>query len=88
MKQVLALHKRIMNNQFTFIKAPNAPVSDQDILDDLKRVSNELGLEKVTQRLYGENGQYDVTTATRKFGSWNKALDMAGLKTSNVLNVS
>ena len=77
-----------MNNQFTFIKAPNAPVSDQDILDDLKRVSSELCLEKVTQRLYGENGQYDVTTATRKFGSWNKALEMAGLKTSNVLNVS
>lgn len=72
---------------FTFIKAPNAPVSEKDILDDLKRVSSELDLEKLTIRLYAENGQYDVTTVIRKFGSWNKSLEIVGLKTSNVWNI-
>ncbi|RLL55930.1 HNH endonuclease [Mariprofundus sp. EBB-1] len=76
-----------MDNQFTFIKAPNTPVSEQKIIDDLKRVAKELSNEKVTQRLYGEHGKYDVTTASRKFGTWNKALEKSGLKTSNVNNV-
>lgn len=76
-----------MDNQFTFIKAPNAPVSENEILDDLKRVAKEEETEKVSQRLYGEKGNFDVSTAIRKFGSWNKALQVAGLQTSNVLNV-
>lgn len=77
-----------MDNQFTFIKAPNAPVSEKEILDDLTRVAKEEETEKVSQRLYGEKGSFDVSTAIRKFGSWNKALEAAGLKTSNVLNVA
>ncbi len=77
-----------MDNQFTFIKAPNAPVSENEILDDLKRVAKEAETEKVSQRLYGKKGNFDVSTAIRKFGTWNKALEAAGLKTSNVLNVT
>ncbi len=77
-----------MDNQFTFIKAPNAPISEQEILDDLNRVSKELDTNKITQKLYGKNGLYDVTTASRKFGSWNNALEKAGLKMSNIHNVS
>jgi len=39
-----------MDNQYTFIKAPNAPVSDQELLDDLKRVSIELDNKKGSTR--------------------------------------
>lgn len=77
-----------MDNQFTFVKAPNAPVSENEILEDLKRVAKEEETEKVSQRLYGDKGNFDVSTAIRKFGSWNKALEAAGLKASNVLNVT
>lgn len=77
-----------MDNQYTFIKAPNAPVSDEELLLDLKRVSAELNNKKITQRLYGEHGRYDVTTASRRFGTWNKALEAAGLSKSNVHNVT
>ncbi len=77
-----------MDNQFIFIKAPNAPVSETEILDDLKRVAKEAGSEKVTQRLYGERGNYDVSTAIRKFGSWNKALETAGIKTTITQSVT
>ena len=76
-----------MDNQYTFIKAPNAPVSDQELLDDLKRVSIELDNKKITQRLYSEHGRYDVTTTSRRFGTWNKALEEAELSKSNVNNV-
>ena len=77
-----------MDNSFEFIKAPNSPVSESEILDDFKRVSKVLGVQKISQRLYSENGNFDVSTAIRKFGTWNKALEAAGLQTSNVLNVS
>jgi len=77
-----------MDNQFTFIKAPNAPVTEREILKDLQRVAKVLGTNKVSQRLYGEHGNFDVSTATRKFGTWNKALEAAGIQTSNVLNVT
>ncbi len=76
-----------MDNQFTFIKAPNTPVSEQEIIDDLKRVAEKQRSDKLTQRLYGEHGNYDATTVSRKFGTWNKALEKAGLKISNVSNV-
>ncbi|MDH5648197.1 MAG: HNH endonuclease [Gammaproteobacteria bacterium] len=87
LNQLLALQEH-MDNQFTFVKAPNAPVSEDEILEDLRRVSDELGSEKITQRIYAEKGKFDVSTASRKFGSWNKALEAAGLKASNVINVT
>ena len=40
-----------MDNQFTFIKAPNVPVTEQEVIDDLKKVSSEINSEKVTQRI-------------------------------------
>lgn len=77
-----------MENQFTFIPAKSGPVSENEILEDLKRVSEELRQNKVTQKLYAEYGKFDVSTAIRKFGTWNKALEDAGLQISNVLNTS
>ncbi len=77
-----------MTERFTFISAKSAPVSEEQVVEDLKKVSSELSTNKITQKLYGEHGAYDVSTAIRKFGTWNKALEMAGLKASHVLNVS
>ncbi|MFT6791849.1 MAG: hypothetical protein ACJA04_001062, partial [Cellvibrionaceae bacterium] len=77
-----------MDNQFTFVPAKSCPVSENEIRDDLKRVSCELAQSKLTQKSYSEHGRFDVSTAIRKFGTWNKAIKAAGLQTSNTLNVS
>ncbi len=77
-----------MENKFTFVPAKSGPVSENEILEDLKRVSTESGKKKITQKLYEDLGQFNVSTAIRKFGTWNKALEAAGLLASNVLNVT
>jgi hypothetical protein len=76
-----------MENQFTFVLAKRGPISENEILDDLKRVAHEHGKTKITQKVYEELGKFNVSTAIRKFGTWNHALEKAGLQTSNVLNV-
>jgi hypothetical protein len=63
-------------------------VPDEVLLQDLVRVATELGKEKVTIDEYNEKGKYHNTTLTRRFGSWFKALEMAGLKKTRNLNIS
>ncbi|MEY4704536.1 MAG: hypothetical protein RL042_732 [Nitrospirota bacterium] len=74
--------------KFKLERAKNTPVSDEEILNDLKRVSSMLNSSKVTQKLYGEHGQYDYSNVGRRFGTWNKALEAAGLSLSNQYNIS
>lgn len=73
--------------KFKLERAKNTPVSDEEILSDLRRVSGILNSSKVTQKLYGEHGQYDCSNVGRRFGTWNKALEAAGLSLSNLCNI-
>lgn len=64
-------------------------ISDQDLLDDLKRVANSLGVTKLSSRNYSNNGgKYTSGTISLRFGSWNNALEKAGLKLVQQRNVS
>jgi hypothetical protein len=54
-------------------------VSDEELLNDLKRVSKENGKGTVTIDEYNEKGMYHSTTLTRRFGSWFDCLRLAGL---------
>jgi predicted Zn-ribbon and HTH transcriptional regulator len=59
-------------------------ISDSELLDDLKRVAEKLGTDKLSSREYNDNGgKYTSGTIGARFGSWNKAIERAGLK--NVL---
>lgn len=78
----------MQNSKFEVTRYKNAPVTDEELLADLRRVSEEHKTSKVTQRLYGEFGKFDVTNIGRRFGTWNKALNAAGLAASNVINLS
>lgn len=73
--------------KFKLERPKNSPLSDEEILDDLKRVANKLNSSKVTQKLYGEHGQYDYSNIGRRFGSWNRALEAAGLSLYNQCNI-
>jgi hypothetical protein len=52
-------------------------VSNQTLLDDLKRVYAICG--ELSIPIYIKHGQYSASTFTRKFDGWNKALKKAGL---------
>lgn len=63
-------------------------ISDDDLLSDLRRVASEQSEQQVKQRTYKECGKYGVTTVIRRFGSWNAAVEAAGLETTVQRNVS
>jgi Homing endonuclease associated repeat/HNH endonuclease len=54
--------------------------SDEEILDDLRKVAKLLGKETVTCSEYGHSGKASSGTIVRRFGSWNNGLEKAGLK--------
>lgn len=62
-------------------------ISNDDLLSDLRRVASEQSEQQVKQRTYKEYGKYGVTTVIRRFGSWNAAVDAAGLETTVERNI-
>lgn len=62
-------------------------ISKQELLDDLKRVASLINQRTVATVIYAQKGKFGVNTLLRRFGSWNKALDAAGLKVSLNLNI-
>lgn len=74
--------------KFEFIPAKNELITDDMILDDLKNVVQKFNVISLTQKIYTQYGQYDSTTVSRRFRTWNKALKLAGLELSNEVNIS
>jgi 5-methylcytosine-specific restriction endonuclease McrA len=74
--------------KFSFTQPKNQFVSDEALINDLKRVASELNISKLTMKLYAENGKYDTSTIIRRFGTWNNALRKIGLNPANVVNYS
>lgn len=57
-------------------------ISNEDLLSDLQRVAREQSERGLKERTYKESGKYGVTTVIRRFGSWNAAVEKAGLEKS------
>lgn len=54
-------------------------IPDQELLDDIKRVSDFLGTKVLSRDAYNKHGKYSRTTIERRFGSWKTALEKIGL---------
>lgn len=78
----------MMRNRFEITRVSGTPVSNDELLADLRSVAASLGKDTVGQNDYRRLGQYADTTASRRFGSWNNALVMAGLMLSNEVDIS
>jgi len=63
-------------------------VSDEELLEDLRRVAEEIGKRSVTKDEYNEKGHYHCTTLTPRFGPWLKTLEKAGLEKTRNYNIS
>jgi hypothetical protein len=63
------------------------PVSGEELLADVRAVAAGLGRPTIGLKDYRRLGKYDDTTVSRRFGSWNKALAMAGLSLSNEVDI-
>lgn len=56
--------------------------TDEELLDELRRCSQQLGRTTCTMAEFNEIGRGHPTTITRRFGSWPRALELSGLKPS------
>jgi len=61
----------------------SAPVSDEELISDIRRVGELTGTNFVTFRLYSKLGNYHPSTAALRFGTWNEALKAADLAIAN-----
>src|SRR3989344_5530585 len=65
------------------LKPYNRNASDEDILNDIKRVAKELKRNTLTSDDYNKHGRFNYSTVTRRFGPWVKVMELAGLEISN-----
>ncbi|MEQ9462802.1 MAG: HNH endonuclease [Haliea sp.] len=63
-------------------------IPDEELIEDLIRVAKEIDQDKVTIDQYNERGKFHNTTFNRRFGSWFKSLEKAGLSKTRNLNIS
>lgn len=61
------------------LKKINRNTPSDELLADVKRVAILLGKNAVSMADYHPHGKYHPTTIGRRFGSWNAALEKAGL---------
>lgn len=61
---------------------------DEALLEELRRVAKSLNKDSVTIDEFNEHGKFHSTTLSRRFGTWFKALDAAGLKKTRNLNIT
>ena len=57
-----------------------AQVTDEQLVDDLNRVANILCKTTLSSGEYKKHGEWSICTYFRRFGTWNSALENAGLK--------
>ncbi|HEX4113156.1 MAG TPA: HNH endonuclease [Stellaceae bacterium] len=76
------------DSKFQLERVKGAPVSREDLLSDIRHAAELAGTNVISQRLYSEFGKYDPKTASRRFGTWNKAVIAAGLEIANEINIT
>lgn len=58
-------------------------ISNDDLIADMKNVANFLSVQVLTAADYDEHGKYHSRTISKRFGTWNKALEIARLQIAN-----
>lgn len=75
-------------HSFEVERVSGLAVSDEELLADLQLKALATGSGTIGSKAYRTVGKYDDTTISRRFGSWNAALKLAGLAVSNEVALS
>jgi hypothetical protein len=71
------------------LKDFNRNIPDEELLEDIKRIAANIGVTKLSSRDYNNSGgKYTSGTIGARFGSWNAAIEKAGLNLIQQRNVS
>lgn len=55
-------------------------ISDEELINDLKKTAENLHINELSKDIYDENGEYHSSTICKRFGCWSNALELADLK--------
>jgi HNH endonuclease/Homing endonuclease associated repeat len=69
------------------LKLRRRDLSADELLADVIDTCKKLKTPSITRVAYEQHGQFSVTSVVRRFGTWNKALQAAGLIESNRYNI-
>ena len=61
-------------------------VTDEELLEDLKRVAEIIGTGRLSRSDYQKHGKFGATTIARRFCGWNSAVTKIGLLTNKTGN--
>lgn len=61
------------------LRVRGVPVTDAQLIDDLKRVACFLASKTVSQPEYSQHGRFDMSNLSRRLGGWDAALSAANL---------
>ena len=61
-------------------------IPNKELAADIRRIAESIGQTTLTAAVYDEKGKFGKTTILRRFGTWNKALEAAGLRIVLTLN--
>lgn len=61
------------------LELKNEPISNESLIADMQRVAKALGRASLRYHEYKSQGKFSPNTVTRRFGGWNKALELARL---------
>ncbi|NQU05978.1 MAG: HNH endonuclease [Calditrichaeota bacterium] len=75
------------NNRKFKLKLIERNIPSDKLLEDLKRVTNLLQKDNISISEYDNHGNYHHTTFARRFGSWNKAIETAGLTITQLFSI-
>lgn len=64
---------------FKLSRVRGVPVTDAQLINDLKRVAGHIGSNTVSQPQYSQHGRFDMRNLSRRLGGWDAALSAAGL---------
>jgi hypothetical protein len=70
------------------LEAHSRNTPDAELLDELRRVALQLNKATVTIDEFNDKASFHSTTLSRRFGTWMKALDAAGLQRTRNLNIA
>lgn len=57
----------------------NEPISNEALITDVQRVAKTLGRVSLRYHEYKSQERFSPNTVTRRFGGWNKAMELTGL---------
>lgn len=63
-----------------FILKEYVPICDEDIIKDIDRVAKQLNVSYLSISQYKQHGKYSQCAIQNHFGTWTKALALAGLR--------